>query len=300
MILTSIILPVYNSESYITECINSVLDQTYKNFELVICDDASSDNTYLLLKNFKDPRIRLYRNEKNLGISATLNKLLNLATGQYIAIMNSDDLMMPNRLQLQTDFLLNNRHIDLLGGELKIYYQNNHASKHNYFKKLKTTHHEIAKQLEHSTAIDHITLMAKAEVFKTVKYNELLPAAVDLDFQLRALDAGYKFHNLKEVLCIYRIHNSSTGTIRRDKQLKSAYYAHLHHIERTKFGVEQTDISLVNFTKSDNYFEKFFLDLSSLNREDTVLSRLIRILIAPWSPVGRYCLKRKIIKYLKD
>lgn len=299
-ILVSIILPVYNSEQFIANCINSILKQTYRNIQLVIINDCSTDNTDNIIKTFNDSRILYISNPKNFGISKTQNIGIELSKGEYIAIMNSDDVMVPNRIEKQVSFLNSFPSIDIIGGEIQLQYSNNTGLLPNRFKKLKINHDDIAKQLKHSTAIDHITLMARSKVFKLVKYNEYLPAAVDLDFELRALSLGFKFHNLSDVLCTYRIHNSSTGSQRRDKQLRGAYYAHKMYNERLRYGKSRTDLSLVDFSVPSSLFEKIFLDLSVINREDTFFTKISRLLVSPFSSLGRYCLKRKIIKFLSE
>lgn len=106
--LVSIIMPAYNTASYIKETIQSVLDQTYTNWELIIVDDCSSDNTDEVLATIKDERIRYYKNEKNSGAAVSRNKALREAKGQWIAFLDSDDLWMPSKLKKQIDFMENN------------------------------------------------------------------------------------------------------------------------------------------------------------------------------------------------
>ena len=95
----SVIMPVYNAEKYIGEAIESILDQTYTDFEFIIIDDGSSDGTVAAVKGYDDRRIRFYQNEHNMGVAATLNRGLDLATGEYIARMDSDDMSLPERFE---------------------------------------------------------------------------------------------------------------------------------------------------------------------------------------------------------
>ena len=101
--LISILLPVHNAEKYLADCLTSLLNQTYKNIEIVAIDDISSDKSYRILNQFrkKDKRIRVYKNVKRYGIGVTLNRLVNKAKGSYIAFMDTNDVSSPNRLKKQ-------------------------------------------------------------------------------------------------------------------------------------------------------------------------------------------------------
>jgi glycosyltransferase involved in cell wall biosynthesis len=113
--LLSVILPAYNAEKYISETINSILSQTFSDFELLICDDCSSDKTWGIIKNLNDSRIRIFRNEKNLGKTHTCNKLFNFTKGKYLTIHDADDISLADRFDKQIHFLENNIGYGLVG-----------------------------------------------------------------------------------------------------------------------------------------------------------------------------------------
>jgi len=102
----SVLMPVYNAERFLAEAIDSILNQTFTDFEFLIIDDGSSDNSIKIVESYNDPRIRFYQNQHNLGISATLNKGISLSSAEWIARMDSDDISYPKRLQKQYDFIL--------------------------------------------------------------------------------------------------------------------------------------------------------------------------------------------------
>ena len=104
----SIITPLYNSEKYITEAIDSVLEQSYTNFELIIIDDCSQDNSVKAVKSYSDVRIRLICLKANKGAGIARNKGIHEATGRYIAFLDSDDVWLPNKLEKQVQFLRKN------------------------------------------------------------------------------------------------------------------------------------------------------------------------------------------------
>ncbi|MBN1966010.1 MAG: glycosyltransferase [Anaerolineae bacterium] len=111
----SIIMPVYNGERYLARAVDSMLAQTFTEFEFIILDDCSTDATPDILARYDDPRIRVFRNEENLRITRTLNKGFDLATGEYIARMDSDDFSFPERLQTQVEYLDSHPEVGLLG-----------------------------------------------------------------------------------------------------------------------------------------------------------------------------------------
>lgn len=106
--LVSIITPSYNTALYIEDTIKSVLNQTFKNWEMIIVDDCSSDNTLEIINKFNDPRIILIRNNLRCGAAVSRNKALNIAKGKWIAFLDSDDLWMPDKLEKQIDFMIQN------------------------------------------------------------------------------------------------------------------------------------------------------------------------------------------------
>lgn len=110
-------MPVYNTEKYLNESIRSILNQTYKNFELLIIDDGSTDNSLDIIKSFKDNRIKLYENKVNKGLPYTRNLALTLANGEYIAFMDSDDISELNRLKVQVKFLDENPEYNVISSK---------------------------------------------------------------------------------------------------------------------------------------------------------------------------------------
>lgn len=116
----SVLMPLYNGEKYVKKAIESILNQTYTNFELLLIDDCSTDSTMDIVNDFKDERIRIIKNGKNSGISYSRNVGLKEALGEYIALMDDDDISVKNRLQLQVDFLDSNQDIDVVGGRYGI------------------------------------------------------------------------------------------------------------------------------------------------------------------------------------
>ena len=115
--LVSVLMPAYNHERYVAAAVESVLSQTYPEWELIVIDDASQDGTWEVLQSFEDERLRLYRHDSNQGAHATLNEALGMARGEFVAIINSDDVFAPARIAacLET---LHDTDADLVGSDI--------------------------------------------------------------------------------------------------------------------------------------------------------------------------------------
>ncbi len=115
----SVLMPVYNTkEEFLKESVESILNQTFQDFEIIVLDDGSFNDVEAIIKSYGDDRIRFYKNEQNLGVAKTRNRLLNLAQGEYCAWQDADDISMKDRLQKQADFLDNNPNISIVGTNL--------------------------------------------------------------------------------------------------------------------------------------------------------------------------------------
>ena len=111
----SVIMSVYNGEAYLTEAVESIINQTFKNWELIVINDCSTDSTAEILSSFalKDKRIKVYTNEVNLKLPSSLNKAISLSSGKYVARMDADDICLPERLEKQFKFMEENRDVAL-------------------------------------------------------------------------------------------------------------------------------------------------------------------------------------------
>src|SRR6185369_12980087 len=121
--LISVVLPVYNGEEYLRESIDSILKQSYSNFEFLILNDGSSDRSEEIIQSYSDPRIK-YHKHANCGLAATLNKGIELAKGEYIARQDQDDISLPTRLEKQITFLENHSEYAMVGTGSKIWRAN--------------------------------------------------------------------------------------------------------------------------------------------------------------------------------
>lgn len=212
----SIIMPVFNQAQYVKAAIDSIINQSFKNWELIIIDDASTDATVECVKLFTDIRIILFRNKINLGISSSVNKGLSIARGTYIARMDADDISLPNRLDTQINYLKKYPNIGLVGSWAKLI-----SSDGKVFgiKKFPELDKQLKKMFHYMNPIIHPTVMFRKDLISlTGLYNQGLEGAEDYDLWLRFAKVT-KLANIPMSLIKYRLHAdnvsfSSTNRVR--------------------------------------------------------------------------------------
>ena len=223
--LISIITPVYNSEKYIAETIESVLAQTYPDWEMIVVDDCSTDSTPSILKSYSlfDPRVRLMRNPVNKGLPYSLNHAIGNAKGEFIARMDADDISLSTRFQKQIDFLNEHSEVEICGtGCIEI----DRTGKEIFYKSMPCTEREIEKVIFKRSPFIHPTVMIRKSFFQEVGlYNESYLKTQDLELWSRAYISGVKMANLPDYLLLYRVENnfwgkrSSTLAIRNETRI---------------------------------------------------------------------------------
>lgn len=219
--LISVVMPVYNAERFLSQAIKSVLSQTYKNFEYIIVDDCSTDNSYQICLKFKkkDSRIKLFKNVKNMGVGFTLNQAISKSKGQYLARMDADDMMAPKRLTKQLSFLGVNTKVVCLGSWMKEIDEDNNIIGKRITPLLSE---QIYETMFFAMGIQNPTLMINRKLvpkkFSWCKIDGILD---DLDLLFRLLNYG-KFANLNDYLMLYRIHNNNLSLSNIKKTFREA------------------------------------------------------------------------------
>ena len=210
-LVVSVIMSVYNGEPYLKESIESILNQTFTNFEFIIVNDASIDKTREIIQSYTDSRIVYIENEINIGQTKSLNKAIKIARGKYIARMDSDDVAFPNRFGVQVEFLNRNANIKVIGSWYLIINETGKIIKKVC---LPVNPTEIKALLIASSPftypyIAHPTVMLRREIFDDIGYyNEKYYVAQDYDLWVR-ISRKYQIVNLSQVLLKYRIHKQS-------------------------------------------------------------------------------------------
>lgn len=210
----SIIMGIYNCDKYLRESIDSILNQTYKEWELIICDDASADNTYEIAKEYEEKyphKILVLRNEVNKGLNYTLNKCFKYATGEYIARQDGDDISFQTRLKKEVDFLEKNKEYALVTssmitfdelGDWGIVRNSERPNKYDFIK---------------GSPINHAPCMIRREVFEEVNgytVDKKLLRVEDYHLWFKIYERGYIAYSIQEPL--YKMRDDFSAIKRRN------------------------------------------------------------------------------------
>lgn len=199
----SVFIPVYNREAYVGAAIESVLTQSFRDFEILLIDDGSTDRSVEILRSYDDPRVRVICNEYNLGIPHTRNRGLELARGEYIALLDSDDVARPDRLRQQTTFLDCHPDYVQVGGWKQDIDMNGRVLKK--IKRQPTHAADVHAQLLFRCSVSNTTVMARAATLQAYGYRPSFPRCQDYDLHVR-LATHHKIANLPQVLTHARVH----------------------------------------------------------------------------------------------
>jgi glycosyltransferase involved in cell wall biosynthesis len=198
----SVLLPAYNAQKYIGEAIQSILDQSFKDFEFIIVDDGSTDRTWSLVQEYAhDARIKASQNARNLGLPATRNRLVALAQAEYIAWQDADDVSMPDRLERQLEFMREHPEVGICGGALQFFSARGAESVRKYASDDSTLRRSIFRH----SPVAHAAALIRRECFEvTGLFPETSPAAEDLAMSFQ-IGTKYKFGNVPDVVLKYRM-----------------------------------------------------------------------------------------------
>lgn len=225
--LVSFFVAGHNVESYVADAMRSMLAQTMDDFELLIMDDGSTDKTYEVMKSMADPRVQVFRNEKNLGITRSLNLLLERCRGKYWAHMDGDDVCDARRLEFQVAAMDARRDASICGGQYVMFY----PSGQKEYVEHPLDSRQIKSQLLFTNPFAHPFVMFKGEAFTAgnIKYSERMAFSVDYDIYLKAFLRLPEtvFFNIPQVLGLYRRHEKQITSARRKEQLHYAFRAQM-------------------------------------------------------------------------
>jgi len=217
--LVSVIMPAYNAEKYIGEAIESILNQTFKDFEFIILDDCSTDKTWEIIQDYakKDERIIAVRNEKNLNIALNRNKGVEMSKGKYIVWADADDISKPERIEKLVNYMESHPEVGICGSNFQSFSGNKLMDTREFFEE----DNLLRKNIFKFSPVAQPTAIVRRECFNKVgKYNPSYPPAEDIDFSFR-VGEFFKFGNIPEVLLMYREHPNSATYTRTRKQIAS-------------------------------------------------------------------------------
>jgi glycosyltransferase involved in cell wall biosynthesis len=210
-------MSAYNAERHLREAMDSVLAQTFRDFEFLIFDDCSTDTSLEILRSYRDPRLVLIPNEQNQGLTKNLIRAVELARGEYIARMDADDVCLPHRLQTQVDFLDSDRAVSVVGSSV-IFFD---GAGYEFVAYQPTGHEEIKCELLYGFTMLHPSVMFRKADFHChgLNYDPRFECSQDHDLWVRAI-RQLRFANLQEPLLRMREHANKIGRTRRARQVE--------------------------------------------------------------------------------
>lgn len=293
--MISVVMPVYNGEKYLYEAIDSILNQTYTDFEFIILNDGSTDKTEEIILSYDDPRIVYVKNEKNQQIVKTLNKGIALAKGKYIARMDADDISLPDRFSKQIEFMETNPDIEVCGSWIKTFGDKSEVWEYP------ESHEKIKTAMLFDSSIAHPSVILRATLFSRIQYDEDYNGVEDYALWMKLLDRS-KFHNLEKVLLQYRLHTSKTDKIRQ-KLLAQKVRKEL--LKRTGVCIDEGTVILeklsekifIEFTELETFFENLLESNSGRNyfNQEELRWKVCELNWQNMNRVERYSLK--VLKY---
>jgi glycosyltransferase involved in cell wall biosynthesis len=253
--MISVIIPVFNSEQTIIQSVRSILNQSYKNIEIILINDGSFDSTLKEINKIKDDRLKIFSNKKNMGIVYSLNKAINKSNGEYIARMDADDVACKERLKDQLDFLKANK-IDLCGTGIA------NLNRRIFFLNYPKYHCDLERMLIFRSSFYHPTILAKRKVFKKLSYSKKYEYAEDYALWVNVVKI-FKVGNLNKKLLLYRTSNSQISMQKKNEQkkisniIKNDYFSYLLG---KNFDQKNNDNILLKNLKNKIFLKKLKID----------------------------------------
>ena len=278
----SVLMPVYNAEKYLIEAVDSILNQTFKDWELVIINDGSTDSSRQLLAQIDDKRVTIIDNEQNLGLIDTLNKGLGFCRGQYIARMDADDISMPKRLEKQVLFL--DKYPDHIMCGTNALVIDNNGKITGKIRNL-SDNEFLQINLLFSNPFVHPSTMIRREILAKNLFDKEYKHIEDYELWCRIATQG-KIANLKDNLLLYRWHDSNISVINADTQVNVKREINKRQLERLGLIPDDNELYAHNITfnlyhlsskqevsvERINTVEDWFQKLNKQNRELKIFS----------------------------
>ena len=216
----SIILPVYDGAIYIIDTINSILNQTMTEFELIIINDASKDNSKEIILSFIDSRIIYIENQKNLGQIASVNQGIQLSKTEFIARIDQDDIFLKEKLKIQYEYIKNNKDISVVGTWAAIIDKDSKIQ--NYISS-PIHHNRMVNTLLNSNPLFHPSVLIRKNIILEMgMYNPRYKYTEDYNLWCGLVLSGHKIANIPEYLLHYRVHNNQSSQKNNYTQLENA------------------------------------------------------------------------------
>jgi glycosyltransferase involved in cell wall biosynthesis len=258
----SVIMPVYNAKDYIEDTIDSILRQTFEDFEFLIIDDCSTDESYELMSKYSDDRIKLFRNDENLGYIKTLNLLLKIVRGEYVVRQDNDDISLPSRIEKQVEFMESNLDVGVCGSNALLF---GNLNKKTF---MPTTDIDCKVYMIFNNPVLHPTSIIRKSVLNKFGQNvydgNFMPAE---DFYLWLQISKFsKIVNLPDTLIKYRVHSNNTSSLNKQLQISKLLLIRsdvLKHILGVELS-ERENFLLSSITYEDNFESDNLIEIEEI------------------------------------
>ncbi len=303
----TVLMPVYNGEKFLREAIDSILNQSFSDFELIIINDGSSDSSLSIVNSYDDSRIKLINNIVNKGLVYSRNKGIAEARGKYIAMLDCDDVAYPQRLMRQFIFLENHPEYLMVGSGIETIDDKNNSLglSINICKD-----DEVGSRLIFGNIFTQSSIMINRRIFANYKYREEAPFSEDYDLWIR-LAENNSIINLPEALIKYRLHSGSTGTIKKNKMISAVREILVHQLKKLKISPTDRQINLhlsIDFPKEDHdnktvdEVREWLSLLIQKNREVFLFpdDAFVRVVTEKWIKFCFSVLNKKPIEFIKQ
>jgi len=276
----TVLMPVYNGEKYLCESIESIINQTFFNFEFIIINDGSSDKSLEIIKSYQDSRIKVFHNSENLGITKALNIGLQFAEGEYVARMDCDDISLTDRLAKQANFLDDNPNITVVGSYMNMIDAESNDLHYQY--KYPLNNDDIVNSMLSCNPMGHPSVMFRYSEIMAVGGYHLREewqgvSTEDYDLWLRLAANNYKLANLPQTLIKYRYHQTSLTTKAiADNKMYEGFNQCFYISGSNTFGCSPKDLQLLRTKKHFTSLILFIRIATYLSNkeENNILKRL--------------------------
>lgn len=233
--LVSVLMPVYNAENFLKEAIDSILCQSYKNFEFIIINDGSTDKSLNIIKSYKNKRIKLINHKTNKGLIFSLNEGIKIAKGKYIVRMDADDISLKNRIRIQTKYMESHPKIGICGTWIETF-----GSGSSIWETSKNSDYIKTRMLmESSIAHPSVIIRKNALLDNNLFYRKDYIHAEDYDLWVRAADI-FPVTNIQQTLLRYRVHKDQIGKLHKTRQNVSSMKVRTNQLN--KLGIKPNKI----------------------------------------------------------
>ena len=255
--LVSIIMNCHNGERYLAQSINSILKQTYSNWELVLFDNVSKDKSLSVVESFKDKRIKVFKSKNYISLYNARNLAIEKCNGEYISFLDTDDLWTEDKLEKQINFIKQNT-------QFKIVYSNyyvleNRKQKKFIKHKIQLPYGSITQQLLDNYNIGILTVFLEKSIFEKFKFNKIYNIIGDFDFFIK-LSQEFKIGSIQEPLAFYRLHENNFSSQRKNiyiEELKQWINSNEKKLSLSGLSLRQQKILLLKL-KIKYFFNRFF------------------------------------------